>query len=203
MIELLEMLLETADQQREMEAFFEQRTRAHIQRVQQAADKIADALPEFNELPDIAKDHDASKLEDPERNPYISLTWRHKQEIVDDEFDPINGEGYQHPGMLDKEDENKATLHHVKNNAHHPEYWLKNKDEANINSEDRNKSDRCVDASKMSDMAIAEMVADWIAMSEELQKNTAREWYDSNKNVRWSFSEHQDQLIDKLLKVFE
>jgi hypothetical protein len=50
---------------------------------------------------------------------------------------------------------------------------------------------------------IAEMVADWQAMSEELKNNTAREWYNKQKDVRWHFSEEQDQLIDKLLKVFE
>ncbi len=72
-----------------------------------------------------------------------------------------------------------------------------------IDPKDRNKSRKCVDASAMSPVAIAEMVCDWQAMSEELGTNTARQWYDKQKNVRWSFSEEQDALIDKLLKVFE
>jgi len=31
----------------------------------------------------------------------------------------------------------------------------------------------------------------------------AREWFDKVKDVRWHFSEHQEELIDRLLKVFE
>ena len=74
---------------------------------------------------------------------------------------------------------------------------------SSINAKDRDKSDECVDASKMPDLAIVEMVADWQAMAEELKKNTAREWFNKQKDVRWHFSEHQEELIDKLLKVFE
>ena len=64
-------------------------------------------------------------------------------------------------------------------------------------------SNKCVDASRMPDVDIAEMIADWQAMSEELQTNTAREWFEKQKDVRWHFSEHQEELIDKLLTVFE
>ena len=55
----------------------------------------------------------------------------------------------------------------------------------------------------MPDLDVAEMVADWQAMSEELQTNTAREWYDKQEGVRWRFSETQKKLIDKVLQVFE
>jgi len=47
------------------------------------------------------------------------------------------------------------------------------------------------------------MVSDWQAMSEELKTNTSREWYDDVKDVRWSWSKKQENLIDKLLRVFE
>jgi len=43
----------------------------------------------------------------------------------------------------------------------------------------------------MPDIAIAEMIADWQAMSEELKKNSAREWFDKQKDVRWHFSDHK------------
>jgi len=56
---------------------------------------------------------------------------------------------------------------------------------------------------RMPDVDIAEMISDWQAMAEELQTNTAREWFEKQKVVRWHFSEHQEELIDKLLKVFE
>ncbi len=188
---------------KEMEDWFEERTRGHIERVQQAASEIVEEYPEFKELLEIVKVHDASKFEEPERTPYISLTWRHKLEDAEDDYDPINNKGYQTPGMLEKEDENTACVYHIQNNTHHPEYWLEDKDEANINSKDRNKSDKIVDASKMPDIAIAEMISDWAAMSREIGKNTVREWYDAQKDVRWHFSNAQDILIDKLLKVFE
>ena len=195
MNELLSILLETEDTQSAMDSWFEERTHRHIGLVQGAIAKIVKAYPEFDELVEIGKHHDEGKFKDPEREPYVSLTWRHKMEAENDEFDPINGKGYQTPGMLDKEDENDATLHHITSHSHHPEYWVK--DEADA------ESTRAVDASPMPDIAIAEMVADWAAMSEEIQKNTAREWYDSVKMTRWNFSDHQDQLIDKLIKVFE
>lgn len=55
----------------------------------------------------------------------------------------------------------------------------------------------------MPEIDVAEMVADWQAMAEELQTNTAREWFEKQKDVRWHFSERQVKLIDKLLSVFE
>lgn len=189
---------------KEMEDYFIERTMKHIHRVQDNAKKIEDAYPlEFQGLRSQTDNHDQSKLEEPEKTPYISITWRHKIEQSKGEFDPISGKGYQTPGLLKKEDENKATLHHVTTNPHHPEYWLKDKGDANINQNDRDKSDKCVDASRMEDKYVAEMVADWQSMADELKKNTAREWFDKQKDVRWHFSEHQCQLIDKLLKVFE
>jgi len=192
----------------EKEQYFEERTAKHIALVQGAAKKIAEANPEFKEfdstelLNQVAK-HDASKLVEPERTPYVSITWRHKLEKEQNAHDPINGVGYQTPGMLDKESENQATLHHITTNSHHPEYHLADKGDANINAQDRDKSNKVIDASAMPDIDIAEMVADWQAMAEELQKNTARQWFNKQKDVRWHFSDEQVTLIDKLLAVFE
>jgi len=200
-----------AEGKTEQEQYFEERTAKHIALVQAAAKKIAEANPEFKEfdgteLINQAAKHDASKLVEPERTPYISISWRHKLENEQDPkkgFDPINGKGYQPPGQLAKEDENEATVHHITTNSHHPEYHLEDKSKANISKENRDESDFVVDATKMPALDIAEMVADWQAMSEELQNNTAREWFDKQKDVRWHFSKEQEALIDKLLKVFE
>ena len=183
--------------------FFIERTEKHIKLVQEAAAKIVEAYPEFDELLKQVEVHDASKLEEPERTPYVEITWRHKLENEKGEYDPYNGKGYQTPGKLEKEDENQATLHHITTNSHHPEYHLEDKSDANINKDARDKSDKCIDASRMPDTDVAEMVADWQAMAEELQTNTTREWFDKQKDVRWHFSEHQEELIDRLLKVFE
>jgi len=183
--------------------YFLERTNKHIELVQAAAAKIVETYPEeFGELIKEVEDHDASKLEEPEKTPYIEITWRHKLEKKKGEFDPIKGKGYQTPGKLEKEEENEATLHHIKSNAHHPEFWLDDKTKANISSTNRDDSISCVDASRMPDLAIAEMIADWAAMGEELG-NSAREWFNKVKDKRWHFSEHQEELIDRLLKVFE
>jgi len=148
--------------------YFLKRTRKHIQLVQAAAAEIVEAYPEeFSELTKEVEDHDASKLEEPERTPYIDITWRHKLEKEKGEFDPIKGKGYQTPGHLEKKEEDEATLHHIKNNPHHPEFWLDDKTKANIGT-NRDDSIECVDASKMPDINIAEMVADWAAMGMEI-----------------------------------
>ena len=178
----------------EKEAWFEERTNMHIDLVQKAAKKIVDEYPELEALLGEVKDHDASKLVEPERTPYIELTWKHK-------FD--DHKGYKTPGDIDDKAINKATMHHILNNSHHPEFHLEDKDDANLDPENRDKSLEVIDVPNMDDISIAHMVADWQAMSEELQKNTAREWYDKQKGVRWNFTPEQDKLIDKLLKVFE
>jgi len=165
--------------------YFIDRTGNHIALVKQAALGIVEAYPEYAELLSQVEMHDASKFEEPELTPYIELTWRKK-----------------HGGDTSTEEMNQATLHHIKNNRHHPEFHLEG-EEANISSTNRDDSIECVDATAMPDIDVAEMVSDWQAMSEELGTNTAREWYDQVKDVRWHFSKEQDILIDKLLKVFE
>jgi hypothetical protein len=202
-------LVEDASTKSEQELYHEERTAKHIALVQDAAKRIAEANPEFkefdgNELIAQAAVHDASKLEEPERTPYIKITWRHKLENEQGDYSPYHDKGsYKNPGKLPDPDENEATIHHVTTNSHHPEYHLEDKSKANISKENRDESDFVVDASRMPPIDIAEMVADWQAMSEELKKNTAREWFEKQKDVRWHFSKEQEALIDKLLKVFE
>jgi len=193
-------VVETTDEEKYQ--YFLDRTNKHIKLVKEAVKKIVKAYPEFEELLQRVEVHDASKFEEPELTPYVSLTWRHKLEQEKGKFDPINGVGYKTPGLLDKEDENGATLCHIITNSHHPEYHLKDKSQVNINNKDRDKSDKCIDASAMPPLDVAEMIADWQAMAWELKKNTAREWFNKQK-VRWYFSPEQEELIDKLLKVFE
>lgn len=191
---MFQEILEYIESAEEKEKYFEERTRKHINLVQKAAQKIVDAYPEYKELLSKVKVHDQSKFEEPERTPYIDLTW--------DTYLKNKG-SYKTPGTLDDEEKNKATLHHITTNEHHPEYWLDNKEDANIDPKDRDKSVKVVDASRMPPIAIAEMVADWQAMSEELKNNTARVWFEKQKGVRWNFSPEQEELISKLLAIFE
>ena len=194
--------MEESKEEDEKEQFFVDRTEKHIKLVQGAAAKIVEAYPEFDELLKQVEVHDASKLEEPERAPYVEITWRHKLENEKGEYDPYNGKGYQTPGELEKKEENEATIHHITTNSHHPEYHLEDKSDANVDTDDRSKSE-LIDASLMPPSDIVEMIADWQAMSEELGTNTSREWFDKQKNVRWHFTEEQEELIDRLLKVFE
>jgi len=177
--------IKLSDTKKEKQDFFDKRTNKHIERVQNAAKKIVDEYEEYSELLEQVKDHDASKFEEPEMTPYVELTWAKKED----------------PKAESTKEMNDATMHHIKNNKHHPEYH--NKDKADIDSTNRDESIECISASNMDDISIAEMVADWQAMSEELKTNTSREWYNDVKDKRWSFSKKQEKLIDKLLTVFE
>jgi hypothetical protein len=189
--EIYENLISEQSEEEEKIAFFMDRLQEHIDRVKSAAYDIAQAYPEFSELVDQAEEHDASKFEEPEKSPYIELTWAKKLEKeTGRKFDST-------PEIT------QATLHHIKNNRHHPEFHLEDKTKANLSSTNRDESIECVDATNMPDLDVAEMVADWQAMSEELGTNTAREWFDDVKDVRWKFSVEQEELIDRLLKVFE
>ena len=180
---------------KEMEDWFEERTNRHIDMVKKYANQIEKAFPErFKGLTEQAEHHDETKLEEPERTPYVKLSWQHKQD---------NFKGYKTPGQLPDDEINNATVHHVTNNKHHPEFWQEKQVDL-INKEDRDKPPKeMVDGTKMPDMAIAEMVCDWQSMSDELKKNTTREWADRNINVRWKFNENQTKLIYDIIESIE
>ena len=189
-IYLTKVLLKEEVDNKEKENWFIKRTNNHIDLVKKYCKKIAEYDPKrFEKLISQSEHHDASKLKEPEKTPFIDITWRHK-------FD--NYKSYKTPGSLTKEDENAATLHHILNNSHHPEYWLKNKSEANLNQKDRDKPGNIVDATQMTDLAIGEMVADWCAMGEEL-KNSPKTWADKTVNIRWKFNDNQKDLIYDLI----
>lgn len=171
----------------EMTKFYEDRTNRHIELVKKYGELIKESYPEFSDVD--FDSHDASKYDEPEYTPYIHITWKYKSKDDGEEYIPPEG----------MEDEMfNATQHHVLNNKHHPEYWCENK-ENTINKEDRDKPNKLIDATNMSDGAIVEMVADWCAMSEELGKNTPQEWADDNIGVRWDFNEDQKKLIYELM----
>lgn len=174
----------------EMRDFFKERTNKHIGLVQKYCEEIEKSNPEkFRGLVERGEVHDQSKFEEPEKTPYVFITWKHKKN--DD------GEEFQIPSDIN---DNSATEHHVKSNRHHPEYYDEG---AKINEKDRDKpSEKTVDATKMSDLDIAEMVADWLAMGEE-RGNTARSWADKNVNKRWRFTDNQKDLIYSIIDKIE
>lgn len=168
---------------KEMEEFYNKRTERHINLVGKYCKKIAKFDPNrFGELIERAKVHDDSKYGDKEKVPYIFITWKYK---CKDEGVPFS------PSEEMEERINGATEHHVRSNSHHPEYWDKSK----------SSSSKVVDATDMPDIDLAEMVADWLAMSDE-KKTNAIDWADNNVNIRWKFSDHQVNLIYELLNEF-
>ena len=153
------------------------------------------AIYRDNYIPDIYKPYINAfecigKYEDPEKEPYLYISWKYK--CKDDGVD------FEVPDDIDDK-MNKATEHHVKSNKHHPESHCKKKIDL-INREDRDKPpEEIIDATEMPELDIGEMVGDWLAMSEEKGGST-KDWADKNVNVRWKFTDDQKDLIYELIK---
>lgn len=178
---------------KEMKDFFFKRTEKHIGHVQKYCKIIENYdLEKFKGLIGRGKIHDQSKFKEPEITPYIWITWQYKIKDQGKEFDI--------PQEI-KDKMSEATEHHVLSNKHHPESHC-NKKTGIINRENRDKPPKeLIDATKMKDLDIAEMCADWMAMSEEKNTNPI-DWADKNVNIRWKFTNEQKELIYKLLDLF-
>lgn len=99
----------------------------------------------------------------------------------------------------DTEDQKKmdeVTLWHVINEKHHPEYWIKDKEQ--LKNFGRDNPATNLDVSEMPNDAIEEMVCDWCAMSQELG-TSPHEWFDKNVGSRWLFTDEQESYIGLLL----
>jgi hypothetical protein len=181
---------EDKDITNEMETWFEERTNRHINLVKKYAKLVEEYDPEtFKGLTKQVENHDELKFKEPERTPYIKLTWQHKSD---------NYKGYKTPGTIDNKEINKATLHHILNSDHHPEFWQAKK-EGLLNTNDRDEIPKeIVDATKMPDINVAEMCCDWLAMSHELG-TSVKDWADKTVNKRWKFTNHQKDFIYDLI----
>lgn len=185
-----DFLFESLSYTQEMEKYFKKRTNKHIQLVQKYGNLLAEKF-NIKGLKERIKYHDQSKFQNIEKIPYIFITWDYHCKDL--------GKNFKLSQNI-KNKMNSATLHHIKNNSHHPEYFDKNSE---INKENRDKKpNKIVNATKMKDLDIAEMVADWLAMGEE-RGNTAKSWADKNINVRWKFTDNQKNLIYKYIKGIE
>lgn len=161
---------------------FKKRTEYHIGLVRKYLKIIHEAaingkLPKelvLAELLQRGADHDASKYGDVERIPYVWLTEMYRCKKENIPF--------EYPAGV-QEKVKEATLHHITSNRHHPEFHDSPSD--------------------MNDADIAEMVADWSAMAEELNEGSARGWADKNVGTKWEFSEHQVNLIYQLIGAIE
>ena len=173
---------------KEMIEFFDKRTNEHIKRVQKYAIRLATNYDMLGGLIKSVNHHDDSKFKDPEYIPYLFITWSYKCKKDGIEFDvPSNIQNKMH----------QATTNHVLKNPHHPEFWSENRDP--INKTNRDKPKEMIDATNMPILYLAEMVADWSAMSEEHGEAGPYKWRKDNVNVRWKFSDKQVKMIDEFI----
>lgn len=176
----------------EMKVTFYERTYEHIWRVQKWSGLIESV--NFPEIDNItlcieSKKHDQSKFQAPELDPYILITARYKYPAI------ILSEVEKQQCLL-------ATYHHIKTNKHHPEYWDNSTKLDCLNTQDRDLPAKPVNAEKMPLTYVACMLADWLAMSEELG-TSAHVWADRTIGIRWFFSNYQINFIYKVLDLVD
>lgn len=170
----------------EMVDHYTKRTRNHINLVIKCVNHLVSKNDNLQKLLRQVQAHDVSKWSYPEYIPYVFITWKYKVP----EFEvPLDVANKMH----------EATLHHVKSNKHHPEFWDK---DSTINKQDRDKPADPVDGTEMDLISIAEMVCDWKAVSLE-RNNKIVDWADSNVNIRWIFSDSQVSSIYRFIDDLE
>lgn len=184
----------------EMVDWFKARTTRHCKLVGKYIDIIAAELYKAdNDMLNLALDvlqtrknaHDADKFREPLLTPYVWITWRYKNQREDNKQISISDT------MLRRMDD--ATKKHILTNSHHPECSA---GQTRLDPNNRDRSTSPIDASKMEIEDVIEMVADWSAMAEELG-GTVRDWYQKCSNVRWTFSNSQNMLIRRCIKIVE
>jgi len=177
---------------KEMKTHFDDRTKMHIKLVQKYMGKIINIDKQFQALKKRMSKHDASKFRGTEYIPYVSITWMYKCQR--------DGVEWEIPDEM-KDKATKATIHHMLSNKHHPEYWDENFDaDEMFNAKNRDGVPRkMVDGTEMEPLSIAEMIADWCAVSEERGTNP-NDWLNANVNKRWKFTDLQVKFMKTLLK---
>lgn len=156
---------------------FYDRTSYHIELVKKYLKKIMDLNDDricntilYNEI----ENHDKSKYAESEIDGYIHINYKYYLKSKGKTYKP------------DKEIEQKmkmASYYHIRVNKHHAEYWDEN---YNINSTK-------INAMEMPYSYIACMIADWLAMDEELNGNILK-WFEKYKK-KCTFTQEQIDLI--------
>ena len=159
-----------------MVAFYERRTKEHIDRVRRCLSVLAAVTEYADELNERAKVHDASKFSPEERIPYIWLTEFHRCRR--------SGEPFEYPDGM--EDQVRAAIdHHMSTNRHHPDFHA--------------------DPNDMSDVDLIEMVCDWTAMSQEFDQHggSARGWADKTVGSRVKFNQEKSRFIYAMIDLLD
>lgn len=172
----------------EKEKYFVERTKKHIELVNMFYKLLKEEIPALPDDWDFSE-HDADKLQEPLKTPYVEITWKYKN------TDYILSDEMQKQCDL-------ATLAHITQNEHHAEFW--DKENAQINPEDRDKSSgKLIDASDMPTKYLVEMVCDWSAVAWERERKSPRDWAKKNIGIRWNFTKTQTRKIYMLISVIE
>ena len=152
----------------EMVAFYERRTKEHIQRVRRCLTVMASVTAFTDELQERARVHDASKFGPEERIPYIWLTEFHRCRH--------SGEPFAYPEGIE-ERVRAAVDHHMSVNRHHPDFHS--------------------DPNDMTDVDLIEMVCDWTAMSLEFGQDggSARGWADKTIGSEILFNDEKTAFV--------
>lgn len=160
----------------EMVAYFECRTREHIERVRRCLMVMASLTKHEDELNERARIHDASKYGPEERLPYIWLTEFHRCRRL--------GKPFSYPEGME-ERVRSAVDHHVTTNRHHPEFHT--------------------DPNDMTDVDLIEMVCDWTAMSQEFGQDggSARGWADKTIGIRLPLSESRRRFVYEMIDLLD
>lgn len=161
---------------KEMIAYYDKRTNAHIERVRRCLYLIASATDFKEELLVRAELHDASKFSPEEYIPYIWLTEYHRCRRAGEPFEYPEGGRTQ---------VRKAIDHHVTSNRHHAEFHA--------------------DPNDMTDVDIIEMICDWTAMEHEYgdPSGSAREWADKTIGDRLALNQERRDFAYSIIELLD
>lgn len=135
---------------------------------------------DFDELGKLVEIHDLSKYSEEEFEGIRSYYFPTPSEESDEELRGFRKSKY-----------NAAWLHHLRNNPHHPEYWM----HSNTDDENFGKCD------PMKPIYIAEMLLDWAALSIFFKSTAYIYWHDSI-HIKPMDQSTRD-LVDKCIELFK
>lgn len=135
-------------------------------------------LIDHSRLRDMINDHDESKYSEDEFEGFRCYYYPTDEEEADKD-----GRYYR------KKKYEQAWLHHLRNNGHHPEFWI---------YLDENKNPRL---HAMDPLHLAEMLLDWAAMGIKF-KRTAYDYWKDNIHTK---PLHPDSIamVDKCIEMFQ
>jgi hypothetical protein len=153
----------------EMEKLFIERSKHHQFLVRDNLLRMDGYLGlSYELLQNAAAKHDVSKFQEPERSAYIWMTWMYHCKN--------NAISFTYPPGIETLVE-YGWKSHISNNSHHPEAHV------------------IIDA--MNDLDVVEMVCDWTAIHQEMNKDvgSCMVWAKNALKNKWRFSTHKQNLI--------